>query len=58
MSIIGAPIGRIRDISNKIKVLEDRLMSNGVIPVAEQARIHEELRNLRKELETLEKRTR
>ena len=58
MSIFGAPVGRIREISLRIKLLEDKLMSNKVIPVSEQSLIHDEIRKLRKELEALEKRTR
>jgi hypothetical protein len=58
MAILQAPVGRIRDVSAQIKALEDRLMSNKVIPMTEQSVIHAEIRKLRKELETLEQRTR
>ena len=58
MAILQAPVGRIRDISARIKLLEDKLMSNKVIPMREQSVIHAEIRKLREELETLEKRTR
>jgi hypothetical protein len=58
MAIFGAPVGRIREMSLQIKLLEDKLMSNQVIPMSEQSLIHAEIRKLRKELEALEKRTR
>jgi hypothetical protein len=58
MSIARAPVGRIRDIGAKIKALEDILMSNRTIPMAEQAKIHADIRQLKKELQDLEKRTR
>jgi hypothetical protein len=58
MAISRAPVGRIRDVAAQIKALEDRLMSNKIIPMSEQAIIHAEIRLLKKEQETLEKRTR
>ena len=58
MTIYRAPVGRIRDVAAQIKALEDRLMSNKVIPMSEQAIIHAEIRRLKKEQELLEKRTR
>jgi hypothetical protein len=58
MTIYRAPVGRIRDAAAQIKALEERLMSNKVIPMAEQAIIHAEIRRLKKEQELLEKRTR
>ena len=58
MAILRAPVGRIREISTQIKLLEDKLMSNKVIPMSEQSLIHAEIRKLRKELEELEKRKR
>ena len=58
MTIYGAPVGRIRDVGAQIKALEERLMSNKVIPMSEQAIIHAEIRRLKKEQELLEKRTR
>jgi hypothetical protein len=38
--------------------LEERLMSNKVIPMSEQAIIHAEIRRWKREQELLEKRTR
>jgi len=58
MSIPIAPIGRIRDVAVRIRTLEEKLMSNKVIPMSEQSVIHAEIRRLKKEQETLEKRTR
>ncbi len=58
MALHNAPVGRIRDVAAQIKALEARLMSNSVIPMSEQALIHAEIRRLKKEQETLEKRTR
>jgi hypothetical protein len=58
MAISRAPVGRIRDVAAQIKALEDRLMSNKIIPMSEQAIIHAKIRLLKKEQETLEKRTR
>jgi hypothetical protein len=51
-------VGRIRDAAAQLKALEERLMSNKVIPMAEQVIIHAEIRRLKKEQELLEKRTR
>ena len=53
-----SPVGRIRDVAARIKSLEDRLMSNKILPMSEQTKIHTELRSLREEQDTLEKRTR
>ena len=58
MAIFHAPVGRIRDVAKQIKELEDLLMSNRIIPMAEQARIHAEIRRLKKEQDDVEKRTR
>ena len=58
MVIPHATLGRIRDVAARIKELEDRLMSNKLIPLAEQSVIHARLRELRKEQDDLEKRTR
>jgi len=58
MSFFQAPVGRIRDISLQIKALEDKLMGNAVISLPEQSKIHAEIRRLREELATLERRTR
>jgi len=58
MAILGAPVGRIRDISTQLKQLEDRLMSANIIPIKEQSLIHAKIAQLRKELEELERRTR
>jgi hypothetical protein len=58
MSIYRAPVGRIRDTAAQIKALEERLMSNKVIPMSEQAIIHAEIRRWKREQELLEKRTR
>ena len=53
-----APVGRIRDVAAQIKALEERLMRNRTIPMNEQSIIHAEIRRLRKEQDTIEKRTR
>lgn len=58
MSIPHATLGRIRDVAARIKELEDSLMSSKLIPMAEQSAIHAKLRELRKEQDELEKRTR
>lgn len=58
MVISHASVGRIRDVAAQIKALEDRLMSNKVIPLAEQTLIHKQIRELKKEQDVLEKRTR
>ena len=58
MAIPHTTVARIQKLSAQIKVLEARLMSNGIIPMSEQAVIHTEIRRLRKEMEDLEKRTR
>lgn len=58
MAIPHTTIARIQQYSAQIKVLEDRLMGNGKIPMKEQGEIHAEIRRLKKEMEDLEKRTR
>ncbi len=58
MPIPHTSVGRIRDVAAHIKELEERLMSNRVILLAEQSVIHAQIRQLKKELEVLEKRTR
>ena len=58
MAIPHTQVARIQKYAAQIKALEDRLMGNGLITMAEQAVIHAELRRVRKEMEDLEKRTR
>jgi hypothetical protein len=58
MSLPSSHIGRVRDLTAKIKLLEDQLMSSRLLPMSEQAIIHTELRRLKKEIDDLEKRTR
>lgn len=58
MAIPHTQVARIQKFASQIKLLEDRLMGNGIIPMAEQTVIHTEIRRLKKEMEDLEKRTR
>lgn len=58
MSIPHTTVARIQKHASDIQVLEARLMGNGIIPMAEQVKIHAEIRRLKKEMEVLEKRTR
>lgn len=58
MAIPHTQVARIQNYATQIKALEDRLMGNGIIPMAEQSKIHAEIRRLKKEMEDLEKRTR
>jgi len=58
MAIPHIHVARVQKYAAQIKALEDRLMGNGIIPIAEQSKIHAEIRRLKKEMEDLEKRTR
>ena len=58
MSLPHIHVARIQKYAAQIKVLEERLMGNGIIPMSEQSQIHAEIRKLKKEMEDLEKRTR
>jgi len=58
MAIPVATLGRIRDIAQRIKMLEDRLMAPKIIPMSEQSLIHAEIRKYKEELDKLERHTR
>jgi hypothetical protein len=58
MAIPHIHVARIQRLSSQIKLLDDKLMGSGKIPLKEQTVIHTEIRRLKKELEDLEKRTR
>lgn len=49
---------RIKKLTEKIKQLEDRLMNANHLSLAEQRQIHEEIKRITGELDTLERRTR
>jgi hypothetical protein len=58
MAILNPPVGRIRQVGIRIQQLEDILMGNAKITLSEQSKIHNELRTLREEQNSLEVRTR
>jgi hypothetical protein len=58
MAIPHTQVARIQKYAAQIKALEDKLMGNGRISMAEQSVIHAEIRRVKKEMEDLEKRTR
>lgn len=49
---------RIKRLSNKIRELEDKLMNTYFLPVAEQNKMHAEIRKCKEELDVLERQTR
>lgn len=51
-------IDRIKKLIAKIHALEDTLMKASFMPLAEQKRLHDDIRKLKDELDMLEKRTR
>jgi len=51
------PFERIKTLINNIQKLEDKLMNTGFIPLAEQNKIHEEIRKFKEEIKLLERRT-
>lgn len=52
------PFGRIKDLVSKIQTLEDKLTSAGLLPMAEQHKIHLEIQKHKKEMLQLEQHTR
>ena len=52
------PFGRIKDLVSKIQVLEGKLTSAGLLPMAEQHKIHLEIQRHKKEMLQLEQHTR
>jgi cell division protein FtsB len=51
-------IERIKKLVAKIHALEDKLMNTSFMPMAEQKKLHDEIRALKDEMDMLEKRTR
>lgn len=51
-------LDRVKDLVNKIKKLEDKLMNTSFLPMDDQRKIHEEIKRYREEIDMLEKRTR
>lgn len=51
------PYERVKTLTTKINQLEDKLMKTAFIPMAEQKKIHDEIRKCREEMELLERRT-
>ena len=58
MELAVAHLARIQKYANQVMALEKRLMSNDLIPMPEQQRMHAEISRLKAEIELLEKRTR
>ena len=52
------PFERIKTLVKKIQTLEDRLMNTAFLPMSEQQKIHAEIKKLKDEMDTLERRTR
>jgi|GEM_PF-2026023 hypothetical protein len=57
MSLFTTQFERVKNLVNKIKVLEDKLMSNAVLPMSKQHKIHAEIRQYKEEMAKLEKMT-
>lgn len=51
-------IDRIKRLVATIHKLEDKLMNTSFMPLAEQQKVHDEIRKLKDEMDMLEKRTR
>ncbi len=51
------PFERIKTLIGNIQKLEDKLMNAGFLPLAEQNKIHEEIRKYKEEIKLLERRT-
>jgi uncharacterized protein Yka (UPF0111/DUF47 family) len=52
------PFERIKTLVKNIQTLEDKLMNTGFLPMSEQQKIHAEIKKLKDEMDTLERRTR
>lgn len=52
------PFERIKTLVNTIQKLEDKLMHTAFLPMSELQKIHDEIKKLKNEMETLERRTR
>ena len=55
--MIEPPYQRVKNITTKIQQLQDKLMNANFMPMAEQHKIHEEIRKLREEMALLDRRT-
>ena len=53
-----APIERVKTLVKNIQTLEDKLMNTSYLPMAEQQKIHAEIKKLKDEMDKLERRTR
>ena len=51
-------VERLKKLVAMIHALEDTLMNTSFMPLPEQKKVHEEIRALKDEMDTLEKRTR
>ena len=58
MSMFSTQFERVKNLVDKIKVLEDKLMSTAVLPMSEQHKIHTEIRKYKEEMAKLDKLTR
>lgn len=58
MELAVAHLARIQKYANQVMALEKKLMSDDLIPMTEQQRMHAEILRLKAEIELLEKRTR
>jgi hypothetical protein len=51
------PFERVKNLMGKINELENKLMNASFMPMAEQKKIHEEIKKYKAEMELLERRT-
>lgn len=52
-----APFGRVKELFEKIRLLEDKLEKASFLPMKEQQAIHDQIRQLKAEIARLEKMT-